>query len=155
MAGTSTQCNKIILLLIIVILMYLLLCKGTDNSNFLGNHIARLTGGGVKKITEDNFDKEISKHNIIFVKIYTDWCGFCKKLAPTWKEFADYISSNKNKYPGVVIAEIDADKHQSLATQLGAKGYPTILLIKGGKVVDTYKGERNVDHFRAYLNKHI
>lgn len=136
--GNSTQCNKIIILLIIVILMYLILCKNGFNM------VSRMTGGNsVMKVTNDN-KKELS-NEVVFLKIYTDWCGYCKKLKPAWDELG------KEGVDGVTIAELDADAEPALAKEYGARGYPTILLMKKGEESVKYDGARDVESMKNYL----
>lgn len=148
MAGTSTQCNKIVLLLIIVVLMYLILCKTDGFASLVGG------GNGVKKVTANNFNNISNRNDVIFLKIYTDWCGHCKRMLEPWKELASDVH-NDSKFKGVVVAELDADKDKDLAQKLGAQGFPTIVVIKGGQVVDKYNGERTAPAMKTFLSKHV
>jgi protein disulfide-isomerase-like protein len=143
--GTSTQCNKIILLLIIVILMYLLLCKNTSG---FGGSIARLVGGGggVKKLTKSNYQDTVGSGKTVFIKVYTDWCGYCKSLLGPWKDLAKELGDDND----VVIAEVDADQEKELASSLGAKGFPTIVLVKNGQKIP-YSGGRDVASMKAFV----
>ena len=58
-----------------------------------------------------------------FVKFYAPWCGHCKKLAPTWAEFADTYASEVN------VAHMDCTEESSKAicAEMGVKGYPDLL----------------------------
>jgi protein disulfide-isomerase-like protein len=145
MASNSTQCNKIILLLIIVILMYLLLCK---NSSAFGGSIARLVGGngGVKKLTASNYKDTVGNGKVAFIKVYTDWCGYCTRLKPAWDELGKELADDDN----IVIAEVDADKEKDLASSLGAKGFPTIVLVKGPHK-ENYNGDRDTASMKAFV----
>tara|TARA_B110000908_G_scaffold167220_1_gene219777 strand:- start:5744 stop:6190 length:447 start_codon:yes stop_codon:yes gene_type:complete len=144
MPGTSTQCNKIILLLIIVILIYLLLCK--TSSNF-GGSIARLVGGGVKTLTSSNYSDIAENNKVYFIKIYTDWCGYCTRLKPAWDTLAKELASD----PDIVIAELDADNEKDLAKELGAQGFPTLVLVDKNGLKEKYNGERDVASMKSFV----
>lgn len=157
--GTSTQCNKIILLVIILVLMYLIICKNDGMvSNFFGG-VSRLANGnsgdGVKKLDAKELKKAASSTtDVTFVKMYMPNCGFCVKMANDWRSLASVVKKNKNDYPNVVIAEFDAtDSAESneLARELGAVAFPTLILFKNGNKVE-YQGQRAVKEWRTFLD---
>ena len=84
----------------------------------------------VFELTESNWDEVIldNKHDRDqeidwFVKFYAPWCGHCKKLAPTWEEFAIKHSSLVN------VAEVDCTVHTRLCDDYEVRGYPTIMYL--------------------------
>jgi len=128
--------------------MYLILCKSDGFASLVSGG-----GNGVKKLTAGNFNNLTNRNDVVFLKIYTTWCSFCKRLEPSWKELASDVN-NDIKFKGVVVAELDADKDKDLAQKLGAQGFPTIVVLKGGQVVDKYNGERTAPAMKAFLKKH-
>ncbi|XP_003700431.1 thioredoxin domain-containing protein pretaporter [Megachile rotundata] len=103
---------------------------------------------GLMELTEDTFDKHVST-GYHFVKFYAPWCGFCKKLAPTWEELAN--SFRNNNY--VSISKVDCTQHRSVCGQFDITGYPTLLWIEDGKKVDKYAGQRSHEELKAYVSK--
>ncbi|MGB3018763.1 MAG: thioredoxin, partial [Ignavibacteria bacterium] len=62
------------------------------------------------------------------------WCGPCKLIAPTVEEIA-------NDYQGKVkVGKLDVDNNQMVATKFGIRSIPTLLIFKGGKIVDQIVG---------------
>ncbi len=87
-------------------------------------------------ILEDStFDKEVLKSDIpVLVDFWAVWCGPCKAIAPAVDELA-------KEYKGKLkVAKLDIDNHQQVPQQYGIRSIPTLLLFKGGRVVDTIIG---------------
>ena len=86
-------------------------------------------------LQDATFDKEVLKSDVpVLVDFWAVWCGPCKAIAPAVEELA-------KQYKGKVkIAKMDVDEHQQVPQQYGIRSIPTLLLFKGGRVVDTIVG---------------
>ena len=86
-------------------------------------------------LQDATFDAEVLKSEIpVLVDFWAVWCGPCKAIAPTVEELA-------KQYKGKVkVAKMDVDEHQQVPQQYGIRSIPTLLLFKGGRVVDTIVG---------------
>jgi thioredoxin 1 len=86
-------------------------------------------------LQDSTFDAEVLKSDIpVLVDFWAVWCGPCKAIAPTVEELA-------KQYKGKVkVAKMDVDEHQQVPQQYGIRSIPTLLLFKGGRVVDTIIG---------------
>jgi thioredoxin 1 len=86
-------------------------------------------------LQDATFDQEVLKSDVpVLVDFWAVWCGPCKAIAPTVEELA-------KQYKGKVkIAKMDVDEHQQVPQQYGIRSIPTLLLFKGGRVVDTIVG---------------
>ena len=80
------------------------------------------------------------------------WCGHCKKLAPTWDALAEEtLKTSSGKAVHFVSVDCTAKEGQSLCTDAGVKGYPTILTYGGADgPAGKYNGGREADALRAY-----
>ncbi len=89
----------------------------------------------VVTLQDGTFDTEVLKSDIpVLVDFWAVWCGPCKAVAPAVEELA-------KQYKGKVkIAKMDVDEHQQVPQQYGIRSIPTLLLFKGGRVVDTIVG---------------
>ena len=54
----------------------------------------------------------------------------------------------------VVIAKVDCTENQKTCGRFGVRGYPTIKLIRAGKELGEYNGQRTVDGMKEYVNEH-
>ncbi|XP_052137030.1 protein disulfide isomerase-like 2-2 [Oryza glaberrima] len=99
----------------------------------------------------DNFDSIVLDENKdILVEFYAPWCGHCKHLAPIYEKLASVYKLDD----GVVIANLDADKHKDLAKKYGVSGYPTLKFFpKGNKAGEDYDGGRELDDFVKFINE--
>ena len=90
---------------------------------------------GPLNIDETTFDDEVKQHEgLVVVDFWAPWCGPCRLIAPVLEELA-------SEYAGrVKITKVNVDENQALAGQYGIKSIPTLLLIKGGKVVEQVVG---------------
>ncbi|XP_014672021.1 PREDICTED: thioredoxin domain-containing protein 5-like [Priapulus caudatus] len=102
---------------------------------------------GTLELTDKTIQAHVAKGKH-FVKFYAPWCGHCKQLAPTWDELAEYYQ----KEGGVTIAKVDCTQYRSVCSDYSIQGFPTLLWIADGKVVDTYKKPRDFGTLTAYAN---
>ncbi|KAH9577973.1 Thioredoxin domain [Trypanosoma melophagium] len=121
------------LLLLIAFLLSLLRADATD----------------VVVATVDDFDSVIRKGEIALVKFYAPWCGHCQKLAPEWEKAAKEIPNE------AVMVDVDCTKETKLAEKYSIKGFPTIILFRDGKEIETYKGARQSDAIVKYIKANV
>ncbi|MEW5739639.1 MAG: thioredoxin [Myxococcota bacterium] len=86
-------------------------------------------------VADASFKSEVLDSNVpVLVDFWATWCAPCRAIAPTLEELA-------TQYKGKVkIAKVDVDENQQVAQQYGIRSIPTLLLFKGGKVVDQLVG---------------
>ena len=86
-------------------------------------------------ITAEAFEREVIKSNQkVLVDVYTDWCGYCKILAPTIDEIA-------SENPNIKVVKVNVTKDKTNFRQKkGINGYPTLLLFQNGKEIKRTAG---------------
>ncbi|GBG29506.1 Protein disulfide isomerase, putative [Hondaea fermentalgiana] len=106
----------------------------------------------VVSLTPSNFDDiVVNSGKNTFVKFFAPWCGHCKRMAP------DYVSLAKEyKDSGsVTIAEVDCTAHQSLCTEHGVTGFPTLKSFMGTKEGEKYGSGRSLDAMRTHVEENL
>ena len=89
----------------------------------------------IKNLSLDNFDNEISSSNTpVLVDFWAEWCGPCKMLGPILEEISEDL---KDK---LQVVKVNLDENQDLAMKYSIRSIPTLLLFKGGEVIDTKVG---------------
>jgi thioredoxin 1 len=101
-------------------------------------------------LTDGNFDDSVIKSSIpVLVDFWAEWCGPCRMIAPTVEELAtDYGGK-------VTIGKLNVDDNPNTATQFGVRSIPTLLLFKGGEVVESIVGLTDKTRLQALLDKHL
>jgi putative thioredoxin len=102
--------------------------------------------------TEANFEAEVINASFdqpVLVDFWATWCGPCKTLGPL-------IEKVVGEYNGALkLAKVDCDKEQQLAAVFGVRSIPTVVLVKGGQLVDGFTGALPEAQLREFLSRHV
>ncbi len=102
------------------------------------------------EVTDSNFQTEVLKSDKpVLVDFWAEWCGPCKMIAPMVEELA-------KEYDGKLkVGKVDVDSNQQTSMQYGIRSIPTLLIFKGGKVVDQLIGAVPKKMLAEKLAKHL
>jgi thioredoxin 1 len=104
----------------------------------------------VQTLTDANFEQTVNQSSQpILVDFWAEWCGPCRRLAPTVDELA-------NDYNGkVLVAKMNVDENPATPMRFSIRGIPTLLLFKGGQLVEQVVGLADKDSLKKMIDRHV
>ena len=102
----------------------------------------------VKTFTDGNFDSE-TKQGVVLVDFWAEWCGPCRRLAPT----VDALAAD---YEGrATVAKLNVDENPNVPSRFMIRGIPTLLLFKDGHLAETIVGLAAKEDISRMIEKHL
>ena len=104
------------------------------------------------EINQDQFIEEViekSKTTPVLVDFWAPWCGPCKQLTPVLEK----IVNKKNGK--IILAKINVDENQGIASQLNIQSIPTVYGFVDGRPIDAFQGAQPESKIEAMIDKLI
>ena len=104
----------------------------------------------IAQLTTQNFKSTVASSTTpVLVDFWAPWCGPCKAIAPILEELATEFDGK------LTIAKVNIDDHGEVASEYGIRAIPTMLLFKGGQVVEQLVGMMPKASLKTKLAAHI
>src|SRR5579871_2665366 len=109
-----------------------------------------MAGEHTLQFTDSAFEQEVLKSDVpVLVDFWAPWCGPCKAMSPT----IDVVAA---EYAGKVkIGKMNTDDNPATPMRYQVRGIPTLLLFKGGKVVEQRVGSMPKADVLKMLEPHV
>ncbi len=87
------------------------------------------------EFTDANFQSSVIENDkLTVIDFWAEWCGPCRAIAPAMEELSNQFAGK------VTIGKLNVDHNPNISMNYGITSIPSILFIKGGKVVDKQVG---------------
>jgi thioredoxin len=103
---------------------------------------------GLVHVDDKSFASEVLNSDLpVLVDFWATWCGPCRSISPIVEELAKEFSGR------VKVTKLNVDESPTTPTQYGVRGIPTLILFKGGKILDQLVGAHPKARLKALIEK--
>jgi len=109
-----------------------------------------MAGASTLTFTDSTFDQEVINSEVpVLVDFWAEWCGPCKMMAPTVEAIATEFAGK------LKVGKLNVDDNGGTAMRFRIQGIPTLLLFKGGRVVENRVGAVPKSEVLKMLASHV
>ncbi|WP_031499491.1 thioredoxin TrxA [Bryobacter aggregatus] len=109
-----------------------------------------MAGANTLNFSDSAWDTEVlNSDKPVLVDFWAEWCGPCRMIAPTVDAVAD-------EYNGKLkVGKLNVDDNGGTAMRYNVRGIPTLLLFKGGQIVEQRVGAVSKSDLVKMLEPHV
>ena len=98
-------------------------------------------------VTDQSFETDVLKSDMpVVVDFWAEWCGPCKQIGPALEEISNELDGK------VKIVKINIDDNPNAPSKYGVRGIPTLLMFRGGEVVDRKVGADKKSGIESWIS---
>ena len=99
-------------------------------------------------VDDKSFASEVLHADLpVLVDFWATWCGPCRSISPIVEELAKEFTGK------IKVTKLNVDECPATPSQYGVRGIPTLILFKGGKILDQIVGAVPKARLKAMLEK--
>ncbi|NBX52478.1 MAG: thioredoxin [Proteobacteria bacterium] len=103
-----------------------------------------------KETTDAKFSSDVlNSQTLVLVDFWAPWCGPCRQLSPTIDEIS------KDCEGKIEVFKCNVDENPEAPSKYGVRGIPSLMLFKGGKLIDSKVGASPKAILVEWINKHL
>ena len=107
-----------------------------------------MAGDKVVHVADSDFDAQVMESDLpVLLDFWAPWCGPCKAIGPVIDELAEEFDGKAK------ITKMNVDDNPATPGKFGVRAIPTLILFKGGEVVEQVTGAVGKAQLVAMLNK--
>jgi thioredoxin 1 len=104
----------------------------------------------IPEVSSSTFQTDVlGSDKPVLVDFWAPWCGPCKMLAPVIEEVAGSLAGQAK------FVKLNTDENPEVAATYHISGIPTLILFKGGEVVDRIVGFVPKSAITSMISKHL
>jgi thioredoxin 1 len=100
--------------------------------------------------TDANFETTVIKADKpVLVDFWAEWCAPCRMMEPTMEALATELDGR------LMIAKLNVDENSKIPMEYTIRSIPTLLLFKGGAIVESMVGVQDKNSLKRLLEQHV
>ena len=85
----------------------------------------------------------------VLVDFWAEWCAPCRAIAPTIEAVAQEFAGR------LAVGKLNVDDHPEIGAQYGVRSIPTLLVFRGGQVVEQRVGALSKADLSRLVEAHL
>lgn len=96
--------------------------------------------------TDADFEEIADTNVLVVVDLWAPWCGPCRQIAPALEALSREMAGR------LKVVKVNVDESPGLAQRFNARSIPMLLILDGGRVIDTMIGAQPTPMLRNRIS---